>query len=30
MLTYRLKCKIDTKSVDSKMIKTTNGRLALS
>ena len=30
MLTYCLKCKINTKSKDAKMIKTKNGRLVLS
>ena len=30
MLTYCLKCKRNTKSTDAKMIKTNNGRLALS
>ena len=29
MLTYCLKCKKDTESVDSKMLKTKNGRLML-
>ena len=30
MLTYFLKCKRNTKNIDAKMIKTKNGRLALS
>ena len=30
MLTYCLKCKRNTKNIDAKMIKTKNGRLALS
>ena len=30
MLTYCLKCKINTKNVDSKMLETKNGRLTLS
>ena len=30
MLTYCLKCKKDTESVDSKMLKTKNGRTMLS
>ena len=30
MLTYCLKCKKDTKNVDSKMLKTKNGRAILS
>ena len=30
MLTYCLKCKTNTKSKDAKLIKTKNGRLALS
>ena len=30
MLTYCLKCKNNTKNKDAKMIKTKNGRLALS
>ena len=29
-MTYHLKCKINTKNKDAKMIKTKNGRLALS
>ena len=30
MLTYLLKCKENTKNIDSKMVETKNGRLALS
>ena len=30
ILTYCLKCKINTKNIDSKMLKTKNGRLAVS
>ena len=30
MLTYRLKCRKNTKNKDAKMVKTKNGRLALS
>ena len=30
MLTYCLKCKRNTKNIDSKMVKTKNGRLVLS
>ena len=30
MLTYRLKCRKDTKNIDAKMIKTKNGRLMIS
>ena len=30
MLTYCLKCKRNTKNIDAKIIKTKNGRLALS
>ena len=30
MLTYCLKCKRNTKNIDSKMLKTKNGRLMLS
>ena len=30
MLTYRLKCKKNTKSIDAKMMKTKNGRFVLS
>ena len=29
MLTYRLKCKKNTKNIDSKMLETKNGRLML-
>ena len=30
MLTYCLKCKRNTKNIDSKMLETQNGRLVLS
>ena len=30
MLTYRLKCKRNRRNIDAKLIKTKNGRLALS
>ena len=30
MLTYHLKCKKNTKSIDAKMMKTKNGRFVLS
>ena len=30
MLTYCLKCKRDTKNIESKMLETKNGRLMLS
>ena len=30
MLTYRLRCKKNTKSIDAKMMKTKNGRFVLS